>query len=127
MASMEQRFQYGVRTLLWAMFWLSIAAGAFSYLGRLRYAHLSPIPHFILFGVFLVLTFLFVVTPCMALGALYDRTKLGLAIGAGLAIFFVSAMFFAAVFTVESRSANGRVQTILPQIEANQSIKRPAE
>jgi hypothetical protein len=96
MAVMEQRFQYSVRSLLWAMFWVSIIGSAFTYFSSLTYDRLSPFPHLILFGAFLVLTFLFVAAPCLAIGALFERTKLGLAIGAGLAVLVVAAIFFAA-------------------------------
>jgi hypothetical protein len=93
---MAQQFRFSTWNLLSAMFWLSVIGGAFTYFGSLGYGRLSPIPHFILFGAFLILTFLFVAAPCMAIGALFERTKLGLAIGAGLAFFVVAAIFFAA-------------------------------
>ena len=82
--------------MLWAMFWLSVIGGLFTYFSSLEFDRLSPIPHLVLFGAFLILTFLFVAAPCMAIGALFERTKLGLVIGAGLALFVVAAIFFAA-------------------------------
>jgi hypothetical protein len=125
---MERRFQYGVRSLLWAMFWLSVVGGAFTYFSSLGYDRLSPIPHLVLFGAFLIVTFLFVAAPCMAIGALFERSNLGLAIGAGLAVLVVAAIFFAAFSDVpRSKNVNRPAQAIRPSNSTAQPMTHPAE
>jgi hypothetical protein len=107
------------------MFWLSVVGGAFTCFSSLG---LSPIPHWILFGAVLILTFLFVAAPCMAIGALFERTKLGLVIGAGLALFVVAAIFVAAFSDVpRSKPVNRPAQAIRPSSSPAQPMTHPAE
>lgn len=83
----KRRFQFSVKNLLWATFWVCIWAAAFSFLKTFLSAHrpIGNLPWLTSASAVWFPAFLIICTPVIAIGAFFGRTRRGALIGVILA------------------------------------------
>jgi hypothetical protein len=96
---MDRHFQFSLRNLLLAMFWFSICGLAVAVIAR-NWPR-DPFPKgswSANMAVYWLAAFVVVWSPCVAIGALFGRTKRGMLVGiAAFIVFFVILSLLAAV------------------------------
>ncbi len=103
---MARRFQFGLRNLLWAVFWLCLSGASFSTLKMLLHDRSLPPREppllYVLYGVyFWSLIFMMFWSPIVAIGAFVGRTKRAMLIGAVVVPLLVIVSLMALMPTVQ--------------------------
>jgi hypothetical protein len=73
---MSKHFQFSLRNLFWAIFWLSLCGASWSLLQTVRHYHFSSSEQFLVFKTSLCV--LCAATPCFALGAFTGEATTGI-------------------------------------------------
>ena len=81
------RFQFTIRGLLWATFWLAVSAAAWRFDKR-------TLPPLLWWPAFAAIY----ICPFMAVGALFQRTLIGLCAGIAFVLTFVACIWLAMIF-----------------------------
>jgi len=82
-----RRFQFTIRSLLWATFWAAVAAGAWSA-DDVSKRFFTGQPYSVLIPAFLILAAQ-AAAPCFAIGALCQQTFWGVVVGLPLGAFWL--------------------------------------
>ena len=83
---MEIRFQFSVKNLFGAIFWLSMTLGSFTLLMQLRPRDFEGWPDWLVLAVMMSLGLLLIVSPCIALLELFGRPRAGARVGLTIAL-----------------------------------------